>query len=45
MSQFSVYIVNVSKDGSLIEFDVVDNKDNYDGYFSLWRSTVRPTNR
>ncbi len=28
MSRFSVYIVNVSKDGSLIEFDVVDNNDN-----------------
>lgn len=28
MSIFSVYIVNVRNDGSLIEFDLVDNDDN-----------------
>lgn len=28
MSGFTVYIVNVSTDGSLIEFDVVDDDDN-----------------
>ena len=28
MSRFSVYIVNVHNDGSLIEFDLVDDDDN-----------------
>lgn len=28
MSRFSVYIVNAHTDGSLIEFDVVDDNDN-----------------
>lgn len=28
MSRFSVYLVNIRRDGSLIEFDVVDDNDN-----------------